>query len=183
MHRYEGDWNEYMRTKMNELIDEINEIKKLQASCERDKEAALGMQLTEKMMSHSTNYTNLILVAGYAGLFSFWSTLVDRLPQWVYAVSGLLALTSLILFVAWEITKMVWTYKSVTGNNQLLKELQRTQRFGPMLEAAMYRQNIKMHKTWKWFFICTVVPGVASALLLLGTFIYQASEALWRAIC
>lgn len=178
MHRYEGDFNEQVRETVNALSDEIAAIKKLQEICERDKEAALGMQLTEKMMSHSTNYTNLILVAGYAGLFGFWSTLIDRLPQWVYALSGLLALTSLILFVAWEITKMVWTYKCVSGNNDLLIALKRTQKFGVMLEAAMYLHNIKMHKAWKWFFICTVVPGVASALLLLFTFMYQAWKAL-----
>ncbi|MBN0315103.1 hypothetical protein JTM73_33150, partial [Pseudomonas aeruginosa] len=66
------------------------------------------MQLNEKLMTQASNYTNLIMVAGYAGLFGLWSTLVGRLPQWLYALCGLLALLSLLLFVSWEIIKMVW---------------------------------------------------------------------------
>lgn len=173
MHRYEGDWNEYMRTKMNELIEEINEIKKFQQSCERDKEVALSMQLNEKMMTHATNYTNLILVVGYAGFFGFWSTIVNKLPQAVYAISGLLALISLLLFIAWEITKMVGSYKRLNGNNELIKHIKRGDKPLLMMEAAMNLHSMRMNKLWKWFLIPTVVTGVASALLLLGTFIYQ----------
>ena len=179
MQRYEGDWNEYMRTKMNELIEEINEIKKFQQSCERDKEVALSMQLNEKMMTHATNYTNLILVAGYAGFFGFWSTIVNKLPQPIYAISGLLALISLLLFISWEITKMVGSYKRLSGNNELIKHIKHGDKPLLMLEAAMNLHSMRMNRLWKWFLIPTVVTGVAPALLLLGTFMYQ----IWQSFC
>lgn len=179
MNKREGDLNEHFRTKMNEVIEELNEIKKLQHSCEKDKEVALWMQLNEKMMSHATSYTNLILVAGYAGFFGFWSTIVTRLPQWVYAISGLLALVSLLIFVSWEITKMIWSYRYLNKNNETIIKIKRGDKPLQMLEAAMNLHSIKVHRMWKWFLIPTVVTGISAALLLLGTFSYQ----FWRSIC
>lgn len=179
MNRYEGEIYEQVRETVNALRDEIAEIKRFQQNCERDKDVALAMLINEKMMTHATNYTNLILVAGYAGFFGFWSTIVSRLPQWVYAISGLLALVSLLLFVSWEITKMVLSYRRLNGNNETIKQITRGDKPLLMLEAAMNLHSIKMNKLWKWFLIPTVVTGISAALLLVSTFVYQA----WQAIC
>ena len=179
MNRYEGNFNEQVRETVNALSDEIAEIKKFQQNCERDKDVALAMQLNEKMMTHATNYTNLILVAGYAGFFGFWSTIVSRLPQWVYAISGLLALVSLLVFVSWEITKMVLSYRRLNGNNETIKQIKRGDRPLLMLEAAMNVHSMRMNKLWKWFLIPTVTTGVSAALLLLGTFVCQVWQSMF----
>ncbi|MFU4332516.1 hypothetical protein ACM726_29895, partial [Pseudomonas aeruginosa] len=54
------------------------------------------------------NYTNLILVAGYAGFFAFWSTLSEKVPTLLFSITGLLILISLVLFISWELIKMCW---------------------------------------------------------------------------
>lgn len=173
MYRYEGESNEQVRETVNALSDEIAELKRFQQNCEQDKELALRVQLAEKMMTHATNYTNLLLVAGYAGFFGFWSTIVNRLPQRVYAIAGLLALTSLILFISWEIVKMVSMYRRLSRNNEILKKIRRVDNALLMHEAAMNLHSMRMNKLWKWFLIPTVTTGISAALLLLGTLVCQ----------
>lgn len=174
--RYEGDQS--TEQKVYELQAEMEEIKRFQRVCEQDKDIATRMQLAEKMMTHATNYTNLMLVAGYAGFFGFWSSIVTRLPQWVYAVSGLLALVSLLLFISWEITKMVSSYRRLNITNEMIKKAKRGDNTLAMQDAAAYLHSIKMNKRWKWFLIPTVTAAISAALLLLGTFVYQ----IWKSI-
>ncbi|EFW79787.1 hypothetical protein AB9V61_15190 [Pseudomonas savastanoi pv. phaseolicola] len=105
MRRSEGNWHEAVGEAIKAMGADIAEIKRFQQDCERDKNIAMLMQINEKQMTQASTYTNLILVAGYAGFFAFWSTLVAKLPSWVYALSGLLALLSLICFICWELIK------------------------------------------------------------------------------
>ncbi|SEB91916.1 hypothetical protein SAMN04490203_1441 [Pseudomonas taetrolens] len=64
MRRGEGNWHEAMENAVESVVNEINDIKRFQQYCERDKNIAMMMQMAEKQMMHSTSYTNLILVAG-----------------------------------------------------------------------------------------------------------------------
>lgn len=79
-------WERDVVDAVNGMAEEIAEIRKFQEACERDRDIGTLMQLNEKLMTQASNYTNLIMVAGYAGLFGLWSTLVGRLPQWLYAL-------------------------------------------------------------------------------------------------
>ncbi|AJF49001.1 TPA: hypothetical protein ACGJ7L_002302 [Pseudomonas aeruginosa] len=163
-------WERDVVEAVNGMAEEIAEIRKFQEACERDRDIGTLMQLNEKLMTQASNYTNLIMVAGYAGLFGLWSTLVGRLPQWLYALCGLLALLSLLLFVSWEIIKMVWGSLYVKRTNRIITTVARGKKPMDMYQAAMSLYNVKMHKVWLWFFVPTVVLGVGAGLLLVGYF-------------
>ena len=90
-----NNWNENVADAVNAMAQEIAEIRKFQQECERDKEIGALMQLNEKLMTQATNYTNLVMLAGYAGFFGLWSSVVGRLPDWLYAVSGLLTCSAI----------------------------------------------------------------------------------------
>lgn len=172
-----GNWNEVTNA-VNTMAEEIAEIRKFQQDCERDKDIAILMQLNEKLMTQATNYTNLILVAGYAGYFGLWSTLVGRLPNWLYALCGLLALLSLLLFVSWEIIKMVWGNVYMNRTNKMITKIARGAKPLELFLAASSLYSVKVQKVWLWFLIPTVTFGIAAGLLLIGFFVLQ----LWQSL-
>jgi hypothetical protein len=170
-------WNEQANAVVNAHAKEIQELKEFQLHLERDKEAGLLMQLNEKQMTGAANYTNLILVAGYAGLFGFWSTLSSKLPPILYAVCGLLGLLSLMLFISWEIIKMIWGSIHMARTNAMIESMR-----GPNLLqlflASTKKFQIRTQRVWWVFLIPSLLSGLAAGFLLLGFFCYQ----LWQAI-
>lgn len=134
-----------------------------------DKQIEAIQQLNEKLLSHSMNYTNLVLVAGYAGFFAFWSTLTDKVPKWLFALSGFLILLSLTLFIVWEITKMVWQAIQMRTVSETL-EGQRGPHVVAQYEAAYATYQKKVTRVWVFFLVPTVVSGLGAALLLMGYF-------------
>lgn len=94
------EWSEQIARAIDALNEDVHALKVNSATY---KQVEAFVQLQEKQMSNQASYTNLILVAGYAGYFAFWSTLVAKIPQWTFAVCGLLITVSLTIFIAWEI--------------------------------------------------------------------------------
>lgn len=173
-----NNWSENVADAVNAMAQEIAEIRKFQQECERDKEIGALMQLNEKLMTQATNYTNLVMLAGYAGFFGLWSSLVGRLPDWLYAVSGLLALLSLFLFVSWEIIKMVWGSLHMRRTNDMITKPVRGAKPLDLFIAASSLHGVRVHKVWLWFLIPTVAFGIAAALLLVGFFAIQVWQSL-----
>jgi hypothetical protein len=173
----EEQWHEQVTESVNTLIDEVEKIKRFQVACEQDKSIAMLMQLNEKQMSHATNYTNLILVAGYAGFFGFWTTLSGRLPGKVYALTGLLALLSLILFIGWEVVKMVWTNVHLRHTNTILTDPKTKGKHAQLWEASTALYSVNVHRVWLCFLVPTLITGLGAGTLLLGCFGVQ----LWQA--
>jgi hypothetical protein len=178
MRQNEGNWYEAVRDAINSLGADINEIKRFQQDCERDKNIAMLMQMHEKQMTQASAYTNLILVAGYAGYFAFWSTLVGKLPAWIYALSGLLALVSLFCFIAWELVKMIWSNTYLNRTNQMIIKTVRGPNALKMIDATSSLHSVRVTKMWMWFLVPTVTCGMSAGVLLVG---YFASE-VWKSI-
>lgn len=178
MRRGEGNWHEAMENAVESVVTEINDIKRFQQDCERDKNIAMMMQMAEKQMTHSTSYTNLILVAGYAGYFAFWSTLVTKLPSWLYALSGLLALLSLLLFISWEVTKMTWGTVHLNRINKMIIKTVRGPNVLQIIDAASSLHTVRINKLWLWFLVPTLISGIGAGLLLLGYFAVE----VWKSL-
>lgn len=174
----EGNWYEQVKETVNSMGEEIDVIKRFQQECERDKKVGMLMQLNEKLMTQATNYTNLILVAGYAGFFGLWSSLITKLPNWLYALSGLFALLSLILFVSWEIIKMIWGNRYMNRTNKMITEVARGPDVLDMFISAYSLHSVKAQKVWVWFLIPTMTFGMLAALLLVGFFVLQ----IWKSL-
>lgn len=169
-------WNEQASEVVNAHAKEIQELKQFQLHLERDKEADLLMQLNEKQMTGATNYTNLILVAGYAGFFGFWTTLAPKLPPKLYALCGLLGLLSFVLFISWEIVKMIWGSIHMARTNAMIESMR-----GPnllqMFLASTKKFQIRSQRVWWIFLIPSVLSGLAAGFLLVGFFCYQLLQA------
>jgi hypothetical protein len=130
-------------------------------------------------MTHSTGYANLILVAGYAGYFAFWSTLVARLPHWLYAVSGLLALSSLLLFISWEVTKMIWgTVHLNRIHDMFVSKGLRRGSLVQAIETARVLHAAKINRLWIWLLVPTIAFGIGAGLLLVGYFGFE----VWKTV-
>lgn len=56
---------------MKSVVNEINDIKRFQQDCERDKNLAMMMQMAEKQMMQAINYTNLIWWLGMQDILRF----------------------------------------------------------------------------------------------------------------
>ncbi|WP_208855893.1 hypothetical protein [Pseudomonas lutea] len=178
MRQSEGNWDEAMDEAVKWLGAEISEIKQFQQDCEQDKIIAMLMQMNEKQMTQATAYTNLILVAGYAGYFAFWSTLVTKLPSWIYALSGLLAIVSLLCFIAWELVKMIWGNTYLNRTNKMITKTVRGPEALRLIEAASSLHSVSINKVWMWFLVPTITCGMSAGVLLVG---YFASE-VWKSI-
>ncbi len=178
MRQSEGSWSEQVADAVNSLAEEIKEIKKFQQDCERDKDIAMMMQMAEKQMTQATSYTNLILVAGYAGYFAFWSTLVTKLPSWLYALCGLLALLSLLLFISWEVIKMTWGTVHLNRINKMILKTVRGPNLLQIIDAASSSHNVRINKLWLWFLVPTLAFGIGAGLLLSGYFAVE----VWKTV-
>lgn len=134
-----------------------------------DKQVEAFIQLNEKLMSNAINYTNLIMVAGYAGFFAFWSTLTSKIPAWLFSACGLLITLSLTLFISWELIKMFWGAKHMRETQALLAK-SRTPSTVANFEKAIREFNAKAQKVWMYFLIPSVATGVLAAVMLICFF-------------
>jgi hypothetical protein len=163
------DWCVQVNDGINLLQREIEEMKVDRAV---DKQIDALIQLNEKLMSNSTNYTNLIMVAGYAGFFAFWSTLVGKVPAWLFLSCGLLITVSLTLFVGWEIIKMFWSASHMRKTQSILAQSRR-QAVVADYEKAIQKFNAEAQRVWMAFLIPSVLTGVLAAVVLIGFFANQ----------
>lgn len=64
-------------------------------------------KLQADQFERANNYTNIVIGGGYAGAFAIWSLVSDVLSKNQRAWIGMLLLVSILVFVMWEVTKMI----------------------------------------------------------------------------
>lgn len=148
------------------LAKEVEQMKQEQII---EKQISAFVQLNEKLMNNANAYTNLIMVAGYAGYFAFWSTLSGKIPTWLFNACGLGITFSLTLFITWEIVKMFWSAKHMRATQAILAK-----RAHPNVitefEKSFQDFSARSQKIWIVFLVPTVVSGITAASLLIGYF-------------
>ncbi|MGQ7817250.1 hypothetical protein ACUTAH_16550 [Metapseudomonas furukawaii] len=164
-----------MNDNFREVDRQMQRLQRFQQSYEVDKQIEAIQQLNEKIVSSSVNYTNFILAAGYAGFFAFWATLSERIPAGIYALTGLLILLSLVLFIGWEIIKMVWGAVHMRRISTLLAG-QKGPHIVAQYEAAYASYQQRTHAVWVFFLVPTVVTGLGAAFALIAFF----ARDLWK---
>ncbi|WP_342245280.1 hypothetical protein [Pseudomonas sp. OTU5201] len=164
-----------MTDNVNEMNRQMQKLQRFQQSHEIDKQIEAIQQLYEKLASSAISYTNLILAAGYGGYLAFWATVSGKVPAWLFSLTGFLILTSLTLFIGWEISKMVWGAIHMRRIDKLLQGQK-----GPHIVAqyqAAYASNQQRTGTvWIFFLIPTVLTGLGAAFTLIGFF----ALSLWK---
>jgi hypothetical protein len=167
--------SESQQEKINELL--------LTDYDRRQKEAAIKsydqrVEATIKMLTASYDkaaaYTNLMIVAGYAGGFAVWNSVKSILSHRSIAAVGLLLSFSLLSFVLWEVTGMVNNTKNLSAFNESLhgpfaqfeKSLQDAQ-------AQADRRSLSHQRFWPVALWATLLPAFMAGLILFYNFVYQ----------
>jgi len=128
-----------------------------------------------EMITHaydqSKQYTNIIVLGGYAGLFTIWNFTKDQLIEWQVFIVGLCMLLSFVFYLVFEI------YSSWLRTSQVvrqLKDLEDAEQLGRIPEEYG-RSEQKRAKTfiklWPYFFYPSVGFALISAGLLGYVFI------------
>lgn len=119
-------------------------------------------------------YTNLITLAGYAGIFTTWSLSKDFLPEFTAILIGLLLGISLFIFCSWEVTKMVHASFELDSFNRLLQKKLTPHDFiteSQRVELTAQKATLKLHLVWKFVLVTTIVFGFGAALILFYNFL------------
>ncbi|WP_152522858.1 hypothetical protein [Salinisphaera shabanensis] len=132
--------------------------------------------LVSKLYSQSASYTNLIMVAGYAGVIAFWSSLVHRLPQVIFFLAGALIISSLVIFIVWELFKMISSNLAIRRIQSSIEGAQAGPETMQRFQAAIQESSATGAKLWPWFMIPAVITGVGGGLVLLSYFVFRLVE-------
>lgn len=141
---------------------------------ERDREAnAVAMdglrELVVELYAQAAAYTNLVIVAGYAGAFAVWQFVDKFISVKARMWSALLLVISLALFVGYEIQNMVvssWKMRHIT---QALLRLPESRRF-EAFQALLLQGQLRNAMAWFFFVVPTVATGLAAGILLICAF-------------
>lgn len=124
-------------------------------------------------------YTNLIIVAGYAGLFALWQLNRDHIGRRLGLTAALLLLLSISIFVIAEIYRAHFVGKLI---RRYYQAVQKARDASPSLEAINFaltefdqcqrNESAKSASWWIFVFWATMVSGVAAAILLLVSFVH-----------
>lgn len=169
----------------NDLVDAVRELQQnqnemmYQKDQERANEAARQhlqamKDLYSTLISSSSSYTNLIIVAGYAGFLSLLSSFNGKMQPFYLYVSGFFIVLSLTFFIAYEVFKMtsqaMFIKKVVSSVN-----LGETDPVYAVENLKEYIANYNMINSGVWFicFLLTIIMGaIATAFLLYSIFVH-----------
>lgn len=114
-------------------------------------------------------YLNVILIAGYAGLFALWTTFQDRLSSLSILVSGLLACVSIMLFVAWELYSMVKRQQAVKMLRMMVDQPSRFEKGFPQFLERFQATAARLERGWWATVIVTTLAGMTAYLVILSS--------------
>lgn len=124
-----------------------------------------------EQMNRAKEYTNIIIVAGYAAFFGLWAGIAQDIDVRARATAAALLTLSLMAFISWEIISMYYRAESHKPFNELLLQTPYESEFEDSWDAAVaaneriYNRYIK---AWPWFLIISVFTGLCGAAILFG---------------
>lgn len=152
--------------------------KALQEAAQREqaRQAEAAIELQIKVLSatfdRSSAYTNVIILAAYAGFFGLWQLTKDSISQPLAMWAALLMLISVVSFVFFEVVKMALIQHNFLGAAKALKSPevraspQALQKAFAELEAVHERVHFHFMRFWIIVLVITVSTGMAAATLL-----------------
>ena len=116
----------------------------------------------------ASKYTVLIMAAGYAGLLSLISSIKDKSSPKIIAWSVIFVGISLVIFVLWEIYKMVTT---ADFNARLSRVIHSPRHeFSELYNTQVRYENevkVSLAKLWPWVICSTLGTGLVAFVLLM----------------
>jgi hypothetical protein len=119
---------------------------------------------------------NVVILAGYAGLFAIWNFVQSLLTPLDIALVATLLIASILVFVAWEVFKMVvvsvqsrqavFLIQNSKTTEQLTENVQKYQ-------TTINKQNVALYRYWWVVLTLTVLPALAAIVILLYRLLLQ----------
>ena len=126
------------------------------------------IEISTALYEKSTAYNNLILAAGYAAFFTTWSNTQPFLSEVQSRASVVSILISLLVFILWEIYKMVYT-GTVQNQNAVIISASPEDFWLAIEKLRTAEQSflIKVIGAWPIVLTFTLVPGLIGAGFLM----------------
>lgn len=122
-----------------------------------------------EVFAKARDYTNVIIVAGYAAFFGIWAGLVHDVPAWVRLAAGGLMAVSLLLFVSWELLVMHRRVASGARLGAVLKDIAYPADFEAAWDEAVAenaRRDLRLARFWPLIFYPTCATGLIGGGIL-----------------
>ena len=138
------------------------------------KEIEIRKDAIKEAYERSMAYTNIIIVAGYAGIFTLWGLTKDNLSDNAAFLTGLLIGLSIFVFCGWEVFKMIYTSSTLRKKVNMLNtvnSLEELQIKNQKIRNEAISHTVKMYTAWYFVLIAAIGTGFGGALLLFYNFI------------
>lgn len=124
------------------------------------------------MYSSAMAYTNAVVIAGYVAFFAIWSYTKEFIPPWAMQATAALMGASALVFVAFEIYKMIETYRAMETLMPVLKvEPSEASDAISRYQVKLDEMRLRLiHAQWPALFF-SVATGFGAGLLLFAFFI------------
>ena len=153
--------------KHNELVKHINTLHEFQAKTVQKQQIEALKEIISHTYSKSISYSNVIIIAGYVAFFSIWNFVKDKLSDTAMLYVALLGSLSAILFVLFEVYKMI---SGALHFRKLSKSLQQTkdpQTVITKLQEDLKNFELRQHRFWIYMLIPTLLTGLLAAAILI----------------
>ena len=135
------------------------------------------IEMIAQAYEKASTYTNLVILAGYAGLFALWQFTKEHLSRGQSVWVALLALLSITVFVVYEIYKAYFTNRQLRDYAALFQDPNNTLSGDAVIsalktfDAGTRRITILAYRFWMIAFVTTTLTGLAAASVLAYAFI------------
>lgn len=138
------------------------------------------VKLINALYDKAAAYTNLIMIAGYAGFFGIWQMAKDHLGASQVLWSALLMLASVSVFVAFEVYKIITTARQQMARSEELYD----ERNHADVDRLLAKLNELAEATHKWaprfakVWLFVLVSAIGTAVTATGILAYALIAAL-----
>jgi branched-subunit amino acid ABC-type transport system permease component len=118
-------------------------------------------------------YTNLVMIGGYAGAFTIWSSTKAHLTPRATVATALLLGASLTIFIFFEIYKMFVRVSYSRQITNLIVSAASPKIFleqNSLIERGSYRTNLLFARVWRVCLTASLLTAVPAIMLLFYNF-------------
>lgn len=153
---------------MTDLQQQLSKALQAQQQQEREKALDLIVSLVGRLLEKASAYTKGVIAVGYAAILAAWGFAKDWMPPVAHAITGLLLILSVVIFVLWEV------YANISSTSQFDKLVAGLNDSDPATAIAtfqkhsadIYRRELRIAWAWRAVVIATLATGLAAASVI-----------------
>jgi hypothetical protein len=154
-----------------ELAARLNQVVRQQMLSAQISALEQQKQILAHLYQTAHGFTNLVIVAGYAGIFAVWQFVRDIIEKEAMIWTAVLITTSILLFAIYETYKMIaQAFFFQRLNRIIFSDLAEEHRIKVWQQAFTERIS-EQSRIWLYFLLPIVITGYGAAGILLFTFL------------